>query len=52
MEANEIFRPACYHAQQSVEKSLKALLIDRNIEIPRTHSAALSVALTSPLVGF
>ena len=34
----KLFRPACYHAQQSVEKSLKALLIDRNIEIPRTHN--------------
>jgi HEPN domain-containing protein len=34
----KLFRPACYHAQHSVEKSLKALLVDRNIEIPRTHN--------------
>jgi HEPN domain-containing protein len=34
----KLFRPACYHARQAVEKSLKALLIDRNLEIPRTHN--------------
>ncbi len=34
----KLFRPACYHAQQSVEKALKALLIDRDIETPRTHN--------------
>ncbi len=34
----KLFRMACYHAQQSVEKVLKALLIDREIDIPRTHN--------------
>jgi HEPN domain-containing protein len=34
----KLFRPACYHAQQSVEKSLKALLIDHDIDTPRTHN--------------
>jgi HEPN domain-containing protein len=34
----KLFRPACYHAQQSVEKCLKALIVDRDIEIPRTHN--------------
>ena len=34
----KLFRPACYHAQQSVEKSLKTLIVDRDIEIPRTHN--------------
>jgi len=34
----KLFRPVCYHAQQSVEKCLKALLVDRDIEIPRTHN--------------
>jgi HEPN domain-containing protein len=34
----KLFRPACYHAQQSVEKCLKALIVNRNIEIPRTHN--------------
>jgi len=34
----KLFRPACYHAQQSVEKCLKALIVDRDIDIPRTHN--------------
>lgn len=34
----KLFRMVCYHAQQSVEKSLKALLVDREIDIPRTHN--------------
>lgn len=34
----KLFRTACYHAQQSVEKCLKALIVDRDIEIPRTHN--------------
>ncbi len=33
-----LFRMACYHAQQSVEKVLKALLADREVEFPRTHN--------------
>ncbi len=28
----------CYHAQQAVEKTLKAVLAEREIEIPRTHN--------------
>lgn len=28
----------CFHAQQTVEKSLKAVLIARGIEAPRTHN--------------
>jgi HEPN domain-containing protein len=34
----KIFRMVCYHAQQSVEKTLKALLVERDIDIPRTHN--------------
>ena len=33
-----LFRMACYHAQQSVEKVLKALLADREVEFPRSHN--------------
>jgi len=29
---------ACFHAQQSAEKALKALLLHRDIPFPRTHS--------------
>lgn len=38
LSGRKLFRPVCYHAQQSVEKCLKALLVDRDIEIPRTHN--------------
>ncbi len=34
----KLFRMVCYHAQQSVEKALKALLVEHDIEIPRTHN--------------
>jgi len=34
----KLFRMVCYHAQQSIEKSLKALLVDREVDIPRTHN--------------
>lgn len=34
----KLLRMACYHAQQAVEKVLKALLADRDIDFPRTHN--------------
>jgi HEPN domain-containing protein len=34
-----------FHAQQAVEKGLKALLIQRQIEFPRTHDVRLLVRL-------
>ncbi len=33
-----LVRMVCYHAQQAVEKILKAVLAEREIEIPRTHN--------------
>lgn len=33
-----LFRMACYHAQQSVEKILKALLTHHEVDFPRTHN--------------
>lgn len=42
--SNEIyFEDLCFNAQQSVEKSLKSVLIFHDIEIPKTHN--LSVLL-------
>lgn len=35
----------CFHAQQAAEKSLKAVLIDRQIAFPRTHSIKLLIEL-------
>jgi HEPN domain-containing protein len=34
-------RIVCFHCQQAVEKSLKALLIDRKISFPKTHDLNL-----------
>jgi len=33
-----LFEDLCFDCQQTVEKSLKALLIDREVEFPKTHS--------------
>lgn len=37
----------CFHAQQAAEKYLKAVLQDRGMMIPRTHSLLELVALVS-----
>ena len=34
----KVYRMACYHAQQSVEKIFKALLTNHEIDFPRTHN--------------
>jgi len=33
-----LYRMVCYHAQQAVEKALKALLVEKEIPPPRTHN--------------
>lgn len=35
----------CFHAQQAAEKSLKALLVSRDIEYPLTHDIELLLQL-------
>ncbi len=35
-----MYNELCFHAQQTVEKCLKAILVDRNIEFPRVHNIA------------
>ena len=32
-----VLEDACFHAQQCAEKALKALLLERNLRVPRTH---------------
>ena len=32
-----LLEDACYHAQQCAEKALKAMLVQRRIDFPRTH---------------
>jgi HEPN domain-containing protein len=39
----KLFRMACYHAQQSIEKIMKAILTDREIDFPRTHNRWTSI---------
>jgi len=34
----KLFRMVCYHAQQAVEKILKALMSEHEIDIPRIHN--------------
>lgn len=34
----QLFRMVCYHAQQAVEKVLKSLLAEKEVEIPRIHN--------------
>lgn len=38
----------CFHAQQSAEKYLKALLVGLDIEVPYTHDLRLLLELASP----
>lgn len=41
------FEIACFHAQQSVEKSLKAVLFFRGVQFRRTHDLEELIALLS-----
>ena len=34
----KLARMVCYHAQQAVEKALKALLVEGDVDVPRTHN--------------
>lgn len=38
----------CFHAQQCVEKYLKAMLVLNGIEVPRTHQLNIILALLPP----
>lgn len=33
-----LYRMVCYHTQQAVEKILKAILTEREVDVPRTHN--------------
>lgn len=35
------FSAVCFHAQQSAEKYLKALLVEHDIYFPKTHNLAM-----------
>ncbi len=40
---------ACFHAQQAVEKALKAVLVAREIEPPRTHVIEMLLSRCGPI---
>ncbi len=42
-----VYEDLCFDCQQAVEKSLKALLVYRNVVFPRTHSISLLFELIS-----
>lgn len=39
------FEDLCFNFQQAVEKSLKAVLIQNNIKVPRTHSISELISI-------
>jgi len=41
----------CFHAQQAAEKAIKAVLLSRGADIPRTHDLAFLVDLLTPTVN-
>ena len=41
------WKPACFHAQQAVEKSLKARLLGKGWELEKVHSIARLLALSN-----
>lgn len=45
----EYFKGACYHAQQSAEKAMKASLFKKGWELEKTHSAARLAAIGKEL---
>lgn len=38
----------CYHAQQCVEKYVKALLVNHDLDFPKTHNIAVLLKLLPP----
>ena len=49
LAAGEAFDAACFHAQQTVEKGLKAILALHEVEYPRRHDLGELLELVKPL---
>jgi HEPN domain-containing protein len=49
MATGEAFDTVCFHAQQAVEKCLKAVLALHDVEYPRRHDMAELIELVQPL---
>ncbi len=50
LAAGEAFDTVCFHAQQTAEKSLKAVLALHEIDYPRRHDLGELLELVKPLV--
>jgi len=48
MPAGVLYNELCFHAQQAVEKSIKAVLIERGIEFRQIHNIAYLLGLLPP----
>lgn len=48
VEADPNYDAVCYHAQQCIEKLMKALLIAKGLSAPRTHDLAYLASLLAP----
>ena len=46
-----LFEDTCFDAQQAVEKALKALLVLRSVQVPRTHAISELITMLAEL-GF
>ena len=44
-----LFEDACFDAQQVVEKALKALLVLRGVQVPRTHAISELIIESNPV---
>ncbi len=51
MSADVQLEALCYHCQQAVEKSLKAVLIAHGLEFPRTHNVGTLQDLLPPALA-
>jgi len=51
LAAGDAFDTVCFHAQQTVEKSLKAVLALHEVEYPRRHDLGELLELVKPLVS-
>ena len=45
------FSAVCFHAQQAVEKTMKAILVESSIPFPRTHDLKFLLYLIKPETG-
>lgn len=47
-DREKLWDQACFHAQQAAEKALKALLVARQLPVPRTHDLVHVIELLEP----